>query len=206
MALSCPNTISEDRVNKVSFRINRTEHTFFLLCLYLYCDPRHSRGAAIIITIMAKQMQHKALHPFPVISVPHAHGGDSGNHQDPAWKHPPPGQTCCSPYSIHRDHHQEHRRAERWGPQMHQCLAPLVAGPGPKHRRWSPAAPPGATCRSSAQGNSHWAALHFLWGKGSTTGPGLHLHIQILLWLMVNRKLTGTKAWAPIQASTLQHA
>lgn len=89
MALSCPNTISEDRVNKVSFRINRTEHTFFLLCLYLYCDPRHSRGAAIIITIMAKQMQHKALHPFPVISVPHAHGGDSGNHKDPAWKHPP---------------------------------------------------------------------------------------------------------------------
>ena len=125
------------------------------------------QGTAEELLIKAKQMQCKALRPFPVISVPRTRWRGFRGPPGPSLKAPPWAKHAVPLIPYIKITARSTVGLKGQDPRCTQCLAPLVAAPGPKHRRGRPAASPGAVCRSSAQGIPHWAALHFCGEKGA---------------------------------------
>lgn len=123
-----------------------------------------TQGAAEELLTKAKQMQCKALRSFPVICIPHTRWRGFRGSPRPSLKATPWAKHAAPLISYIKIPPRSTTGLKAQDPGCTQCLAPLVATAGPKHRRCRPAASPGATRRSSAQGIPPWAALHFLWG------------------------------------------
>lgn len=122
-------------------------------------------------------MQCKALCPFPVICVPHTQWRGFRGPPGPSLKAPPWAKLAAPLIPYLKITARSTVGLKGQDPRCTQCLAPLIAAPGPKCRCWRPAASPGAVRRSSAQGIPHWVALHFFVGKREHKGScATHAH------------------------------